>query len=121
MSIKIPICLLMDVAVFMGRTAYCSRWLHGVGAGSDPGVALFADVAVQRLIQVLTVLYRCITCQCSHAFSAQAYESWVPDCVPVFPDQGSILDNHKRARLGLNAGDTQPDTALSHKQKSIEI
>lgn len=48
LSIKIPIHL--DVADLMGHIAYCSQWLHTVGAGSSPGVALFADVAVQGLI-----------------------------------------------------------------------
>lgn len=117
MSIKISIRLLMDIAVFMGHAAYYSRWLHRVGTSSGPSVALFPDVTVQRLIQVLTVLYRCRMCQFSYAFSAHAYERRGPDCVPVFPDQGSILDNHGRAKLVLNAGDTQPDTGLSHKQK----
>lgn len=110
----------MDVPVFMAPTVYSGWWLHRVGAGSGPADALFADVAVQRLIQVLPVPCRHIMHLFSYAFSAHAYARRAPDCVPVFPDQGSILDSHERVRSGLHADDTELDRALSHKQNKYE-
>lgn len=108
MSREIPIRLLMDVTVFMGHTAYCNRWLYRVGAGSGPGVALFADMAVQSLIQVLTGLSKCIACQFSHAFSAHAYEWRAPNCMFSL----IMMENHERLRLGLHADDMQSDFEL---------
>jgi len=80
--------------------------MYRVGAGSGPGVALLAGVAIQRVIRVLPVLYRLIMHQFSHTFSALAYGRRVPDCVPVFPGWGSILESYERMRLGHNADDT---------------
>lgn len=65
MSIKIPICLLMDVADFMGTLRTAAGSSTELVQAQAQEFALFADMAVQRLIQVPTVLYRCIRCQLS--------------------------------------------------------
>lgn len=114
MSIQILIQLLMDAGVFVEWAVGCSQQLHRAGAGTGLGTSWFAGMAFEGWFMSWLC---CTGVHHVHSLMPLNIHLWrAQDSMLVFPDQGSLLENHERAKLGLKEGDMLLDTAWSSKQ-----